>query len=450
MEGKKDYTRSSLAGKEFTGDNSTRTMSSSSSSAVPLPPQSEKETDREQRDTERFQEFQRKRSQEQQKRVNEMENRDREAQQPTKDILTEDHLRAMVRFKLKRLENSKGSMIDDEADELLPSSHHVLFKMSDYVSFPKNISIMNQIFGRRMKSIDGYYLKGDDGRFLFIFHDFYSFTLISLSFLVLFAQYQLLNNLYDRSGTGQCEESLYFNSDDPSWEVVFLCVVYAAGQATEDFFIVVPYEIMGINLESYCMYVNQQVQNRSRVQRTFWMEAVVNFLNRHSKSSEKIDEKLAGDENDLHIATRFRVLADLIVAIIVSHANIVMVFFTVMVMGFQIAYSSGTIDMIQNFIAVEIVLHVNEVLPRMFWIKDLSPYRFRKSLFETWHELEETEAIPVYYKDKEGADTKRIRPSYAQMRTYVFSSFVFAMSLVLMIVTVNYRRRCSSNDDIGS
>ena len=66
------------------------------------------------------------------------------------------------------------------------------------------------------------------------------------------------------------------------------------------------------------------------------------------------------------------------------------------------------------------------------------------------HELEETEAIPVYYKDKEGADTKRIRPSYAQMRTYVFSSFVFAMSLVLMIVTVNYRRRCSSNDDIGS
>ena len=448
MERKDDYTHGALAGKEVAGDYSIPSMSSSSSSHGSLPVQSEDEKEKDRRGTERFLEYQRKKAAEQQIRMHEIKSRDKEAQNSEDEKLTGDQLRTMIRHKLKELDDLEESMIETEDGELLPTSHHILFKLSDYVSLPRNMNsstIFNQVFGRRMMDKEGFYLKGDDGRFLFIFHDLYSFILVSMAFLILMAQYELLFNLYNRSDSSICDETLYYNTSHPSWEVIFLCVVYAAGQATEDFFVIMPFEIMGINLESYCLHVHRRVQQGYKVKTSFWWRAVKHFF-RQKEEEYPEDNANAPDEEDVHIASRFRVLTDLIVAIAVSYTNSSMVFFTVVVMGFQIAYSSGTVDMIQNFIAVEIILHVNEVLPRMFWIKDLSPYRFRKSLYETLHELEQIKAIPTYYRDKDGADTHRIRWSYSQIRTIVFSLYIFVMSLSIAFVSISYRSRCGNTD----
>ena len=453
MERKDDHGRGPLARQEVAGTVASASFSSSPSSSSSSFVGSGTDSSREQKDTERFTKYQKEIEIERQQRQKEMEKRDREAQNSTNGEISDEQLRGMVRHKLKLLEAADTSMIDDESGSLLPTSHHILFKISDYFSMPKHMNcstIRNQIIGRRLKDKDGYYVKQDDGRFLFLFHDFKSFCLIGIAFLILFAQYRLLKNLYDRSGNHQCDESLYFNTESPSWEVVLLCVVYAAGAATEDFFVLVPYEIIGKDLESYCIYVHEQVKNRKRVKRQFWIQAIVNFLYRPSKSGSTegstANSSDSNSDSDIHIASRFRVFVDLVVAIIVSFANLIMVVLTVLVMGYQIAYSSGTVDMIQNFIAVEIILHINEIIPKMFWIKDLSPYRFKKSLFETFHELEVTKAIPTYYKDSQGAETNRIHWSYTQWRTFVFTFFTFIMCLVLLIVSVSYEENCGDQN----
>ena len=446
MERKDDYHQGPLAAKEVSGTSSKPSVYSPSSS-TDFPPYngSEEEGNKAPRQTEMFAKYQREREDERRKRMEEIMKNDREAQH-SKDFdgLEGERLRTMIRYKLKQMEDEDESLIDREADALLPDSHHILFKMSDYVSIPKKMNsstIMSQIIGGRLIDKDGNYMKGDEGRFLLIFHDVYSFVLIFMALMILFAQYQLLQNLYKASGTHICDNDLYFNTSNPSWEVVFLCVIYAAGQATEDFFVVVPYEIIGKNVESYCIYVHERVRKRLPVGRTFWFEAFRRFLTRKSSEGKDKDSIYEGDV-EVHIASRFRVLADLIVAVAVFFANVSMVILTVLVMGYQIAYSSGTVDMIQNFIAVEIILHVNEVIPRMFWIRDLSPYRFRKSLFEVLHQLEEINAIPRYYKDVDGADTHRIRWSYSRWRSSVFAYFTIIMCTVLLFVTYDYREKC--------
>ena len=111
---------------------------------------------------------------------------------------------------------------------------------------------------------------------------------------------------------------------------------------------------------------------------------------------------------------------ELCFAVFPSFLLIVSNLYLVMCIAFIMATSSTTLDLVQNFIAVEILVQAHSMIAKLMRIRDRSPERFSKHWRLTLHELEKVKALPIYMKNKDGTDGLRARLSYQRFNNIIF------------------------------
>ena len=268
----------------------------------------------------------------------------------------------------------KIDMEDYEAKRkarLLPSSHMVFYKISDYMSIPKNSTcdfqgLMQVVVGGRKQDRHGYFIAEDQSRFLIVFNDFNSFFILSVSILIFFCQYLVIVQLFwDSSATMNDDEG---ESSPISLFAIILCIVYAAYIAASDFANFFPFELVGKSQYEFCRIVHKYVEDGKKPPLTFWVDALVRFIKVPVETSS-LEEAYSRAE------TFWNVAVSVVCTLSFTSQNI----FLAIVLGLTIKNANTTIEMIQNFVSLEIIVHVHETIPLIFGFIDLSPERFKKS-----------------------------------------------------------------------
>jgi len=259
---------------------------------------------------------------------------------------------------------------EEFAKKTLKSSSKVLFKLSDYVSLPRKFAcnfqgFLSLLLGSRRQDKDGKYLAGDHSRFLFIFHSPRAFFIVSLALTVLIAQYLTVAFIVMNS-TVQFPPCDY--NPENSQAAVALCVIYAAYVATQDFNEHFPFELVGKNKEDYCRIINAKVRIGVIPSSTYWLETIMKFIKIpfESKSIQETNK-------------RAKDFYELMTCIVCFSMMLSMNALLLSALALSIAYASTTVNQLQNFVAIEIVMHIDEVIPKIFRIEDISPERYSKS-----------------------------------------------------------------------
>ena len=189
---------------------------------------------------------------------------------------------------------------------------------------------------------------------------------------------------------------------------VLLCILYAASQALEDLLICIPFEIVGVSREEYCFWVHQKISHGKRPRPTYWWKTISGVLRTGNPYDKQQDIKN---------------FIELCFAVIPSLLLILSNLYLVMCIAFIMATSSTTLDLVQNFIAVEILVQAHTMIAKLMRIRDRSPDRFSKHWRLTLHELEKVKALPIYLKNKDGTDGLRARLTYQRFNNIVFTFY---------------------------
>lgn len=333
---------------------------------------------------------------------------------------SEDQLRSNISLRLAKIDGL-------EEIPYIDSTHKILFKISDYASFPKRKlrswdSFKTILIGSRRKDIHGNFHPEDQSRLLFIFHDLRSLYLLFFAGFLFAAQFLSLVFIFS-DALNLAEEC----TDTISTYPLILCVLFAAAQATEDLYDVLPFELVGVSREEYCLNVSRANFKGQRASSTFWFDTIKEVFSTVDLKSER------GRQEKLQSIVDFGLLCSAVVPTLFLVVNNI---YLVITIGVIMGGSPDIITLVQNFVSVEILVHAPEMIAKIMRIRDRSPDRFNKSWRETIAEMERVQAIPTYLKNKDGTDGRRARVSYQQFTTLVFLSYctcIFAVYLGTII-----------------
>ena len=356
--------------------------------------------------------------------------------------LTDDQLKETIKHRIEQMDAGGDELEESEAKDFLKSTHYILFKITDYMSIPSvRLSdcsctgvvdlFVSLMFGARQRDEKGRYDEKDQSRFLLLFHDPSCLYMVMCSLFVFTAQFLSINSILNScwSKILECSDDkdddcspnrLCHDSEGASNFSVLLCILYAASQSVDDLLICIPFEIVGVSKEEYCFWVHQKISHGERPRPTYWWKTIRNFLNPNP------EQKLQDIKNFI----------ELCFAVVPSFLLIISNLYLVMCIAFIMATSSTTLDLVQNFIAVEILVQAHTIIARLMRIRDRSPTRFTKHWRWTLHELEKVKAVPIYCKNKDGTDGLRARLSYQRFNNIVFSVYALVIYLTYCSVLV--------------
>ena len=343
--------------------------------------------------------------------------------------LTDEQLKETIKYRIEQMRKGGSELEEDESKSFLVSTHYILFKITDYMSIPSlrfECSCMgiadlfvSLLFGCRQRNEKGVYDPLDQSRFLLLFHDVSCFYLVGCSLFVFIAQYMSITSILNSvwSKVTQCSDELdddcspyklCHDDEGASNFSVLLCILYAASQALEDLLICIPFEIVGVSREEYCFWVHQKISHGKRPRPTYWWKTISGVLRTGNPYDKQQDIKN---------------FIELCFAVIPSLLLILSNLYLVMCIAFIMATSSTTLDLVQNFIAVEILVQAHTMIAKLMRIRDRSPDRFSKHWRLTLHELEKVKALPIYLKNKDGTDGLRARLTYQRFNNIVFTFY---------------------------
>jgi len=276
-------------------------------------------------------------------------------------------------FKEKIDEACRDWNQDDDESTFLDSSHLILYKWHDYMSIPQRHAFANILYGARKKDKDGRFLEEDNHcRFLFVFHDAQSLFIMGLSYLVVFGEISILFAIVSELLDENCHNDAISKGTITLVPLV-LCTLYAASVASEAFFRFTPFELTGQSLESYCAIADILVKLGKRyipyhINFTFMFREDLNRIAEADPSRREAIRKVL-IESSLRDSTTF------ILTIALQFANFLLLTTVAIVMG----TSQTLLQLIQNFVSVEIVVHIHEFIPKALRLRDLSPQSFNSS-----------------------------------------------------------------------
>ena len=260
----------------------------------------------------------------------------------------------------------------DDESKFLDSSHLILYKWHDYMSIPQRHPFANILYGSREKDKEGRFIVEDNHcRFLFVFHDSQSLFVMGLSYLVVFGEISILVAIVLELLNQNC------NSDIPKGTItlvpLILCTLYASSVASASFFRFTPFELTGQSLESYCAIADILV----KLGKT-WIPYHINFnlmfredLNRIAEADPSRREAI----NKALLESGLRDTSTFLLTIALQFANFLLLTTVAIVMG----TSQDLLSLIQNFVSVEIVVHIHEFIPKALRLRDQSPHSFNSS-----------------------------------------------------------------------
>lgn len=283
-------------------------------------------------------------------------------------------VRLAAKMKTKIDEECKDWDDNDEEKTFLTSSHMVLYKWHDYMSIPRRHSFARIIFGARQKDNEGHFIDEDNHcRFMFIFHDGASMFIMFLSFLVMFGEISILLAIVSELLNKNCHPTEPYSSGNITLVPLILCTLYAGSVAAESFFRFTPFELTGQSMESYCAIAEILVASGRRA-----VPGYVNFLVMFGEDLKRIAERDPSRKEDVTkvmIEATLRDSSTFIFTVALQFANVLLLTTVAVVMG----TSRDLIDLIQNFVSVEIVVHIHEFIPKALRLRDLSPHAFNSS-----------------------------------------------------------------------
>jgi hypothetical protein len=263
---------------------------------------------------------------------------------------------------------------DDNDDDktFLKSSHMVLYKWHDYMSFPTYHPFANRIWGSRQKDQEGRFLPEDNHcRFLFVFHDFSSFYIVGLSYIVIFGEISMLIAIVSQLIEQNCNHAL--PKGTVTMVPLILCTLYASSVAAESFFHFTPFELTGQTKESYCAIADILVALGQKS-----IPRYINFNKMFSEDLKRIAEEDPSRKdavNKILLQAALRDSSTFILTIALQAANILLLTTVAIVMG----TSHSVLLLVQNFVSVEIIVHIHEFVPKALRLRDLSPHAFNSS-----------------------------------------------------------------------
>jgi hypothetical protein len=261
---------------------------------------------------------------------------------------------------------------NDEDKTFLTSSHMVLYKWHDYISIPEYHPFANRLWGAREMDQDGRFLPQDNHcRFLFIFHDFSSFYIMGLSYIVIFGEISMLIAIVSQLIEKNCNHAL--PKGTVTMVPLILCTLYASSVAAEAFFQFTPFELTGQTKESYCAIADILVALGKKT-----IPRYINFNKMFSEDLQRIareDPSRKDAVNQILLQAALRDSSTIILTIALQAANILLLTTVAIVMG----TSHSVLNLVQNFISVEIIVHIHEFVPKALRLRDLSPHSFNSS-----------------------------------------------------------------------
>lgn len=331
---------------------------------------------------------------------------------------TDDALLATIAARLARLDEKEKR---DEDDIYLTSTHQILFKLSDYASLPGRLpscdfsGFLSIIIGNRKCGRKGHFIADDHSRFLFVFHNAASAYLVFCAVIIFLAQFVAVFALLKEAH----ETEITSCSDSVSVYPILLCILYSAAAALDDLLSCVPFEIVGISRLEYCFKITKANMQGKQGRFFYW-----------SKTIGRLWKSGTPEEKFKHLFDFYELLSAVGPSFFLLINNLQLV----ITIGIIMAISTDMLSLVQNFIAVEILVHVHEMIPPLMRLQDRSPHRFTKDVRQALNSFEKIGAIPVYLKDKNGADGKRARLSYQRFNNVVFSIYSVGIFCVYMLV----------------
>jgi len=157
---------------------------------------------------------------------------------------TDEALVAAITARLARLDQKEKK--DDDDDVYLTSTHHILFKLSDYMSLPRKVScnisgVASILFGNRKCDEKGHFRSDDHSRFLVVFHNIASAYLVFCAVMIFLAQFLAVWTLLKEAYLTNIESC----TDSVSVYPILLCIMYSAAAALDDLLNILPFEIVG-------------------------------------------------------------------------------------------------------------------------------------------------------------------------------------------------------------
>eukprot|EP01033_Poteriospumella_lacustris_P016191 gene16191-11583_t len=322
-----------------------------------------------------------------------------------------DYLRLAETYdvKIRRLCGKLSNPERDEDDEFLESTHLILYKWHDYFSLPKRFNA-NFLYGEQATLADGTFDPNDNNRTLLGFRNPDCLFVVILAYIVLIAELGVL--------IGVVYDLLYDCSSSESKQItslaVQLCTLYAATVASNAFFRFLPFEITGQKPAGYCALVEAAVlRGETKIPSYF------NSLHIFKRDIEVLGANKADKEAQrlILLYAAETLVNDLIVlatTLALQLCNVLLLTTVAIVM----ASSPDLLSMIQNFVSVEIVVHIHEFIPRAMRIVDRSPGAFNASFVDWYKELERVNLLSEVYPQT----TRRIRraPDSVYRRVFLF------------------------------
>ena len=136
--------------------------------------------------------------------------------------------------------------------------------------------------------------------------------------------------------------------------------------------------------EEYCFNISRENYKGKRGSATFWFDTIKEVFSKADLLTEQ------GREEKLQSIVDFGLLCSAVVPTVFLIVNNM---YLVVTIGVIMGTSTDIISLVQNFIAVEILVHVHEMLASIMKIKDRSPERFNKS----WRDVSTTNASSINF-----------------------------------------------------
>lgn len=288
------------------------------------------------------------------------------------NISYDKFVRLAAKMRSKIDEACKDWDDNDEEKTFLTSSHMIMYKWHDYMSIPHRHPFAKIVFGAREKDNEGRFTKEDNHcRFMFVFHDASSMFIMFLSYLVIFGEISILIAIVSELLHQNC------HTTQPTGNItlvpLILCTLYAASVASEAFFRFTPFELTGQSMESYCAIADILVATGRKT-----IPGYVNFTLMFSEDLKRIAERDPSRKEAVTkvlIESTLRDSSTFIMTVALQFANVLLLTTVAIVMG----TSHDLIMLIQNFVSVEIVVHIHEFIPKALRLRDLSPHAFNNS-----------------------------------------------------------------------
>lgn len=306
----------------------------------------------------------------------------------------------------------------------LKSTHLILYKWQDYLSIPTDLS-GNILFGIRKQREDGTF---DNNRVLFVFHDWDSLFTVALGYMVVLAELAILFAIVTEL-LSPCKSI----GDSVSAIPVALCTMYAASVASDNAMRFFPFEMTCQDPANYCALVEARlVQKLKPIPFAFETTGIF---------EKDLDELVKSNPEEAKVIQigvaqdKFQSLVTWCMTCALQLSNLLLLTTVAIVMG----TSDSILSLIQNFVSVEIVVHIHEFIPRALRLKDHSPDKFNCSYVEQVALLERMELLRVWYpsaeeNSEEKESNERIHTNANVTHRKVFIAFFLYTWFIFTIV----------------